>query len=374
MFSGRAPEGWINLVPVGSLPLLARRLFGVPLLADPSAIQALVLVVGPRLREGLAVAPIELPHLGTIRPEVRSAAAWRAHENLRPGHRDRAEAWARSRASERTAVPTNSSAPAYRVEGQAHGPAARDVVAVVPIHGELVAREVRAEGSSGELIGYDRIVAQVRAAVEDPAVCGVVLDIDSPGGESAGAFEAAAAIRELGQRGKRIVAVANPGAYSGGYLLASAAERVLVPESGGVGSVGVYCVHVDQSALDAKEGIRVTFISAGTGKVDGHPHAPLEEGARAFMQGRADKLYAMFVHAIANARGLAPERIREIGARTFLGGDAVALGLADAIGGLDAAIELARAPAPFPATSRDAQGSRAAVTTPAIRRASCRAR
>lgn len=301
-------------------------------MAEPRAIEACLVVVAPRLARGLEGAELQLPHLGLVAPSERTDAAWRAAESSRPGIRERASAGENP--------------------GQGSGE-----VAVIPVHGELMAREVRAAAESGSFIGYDAVVGMVRAAVSDPRVRGVVLDFDSPGGECANAFEAAAEIRELAKQ-KPIVAVANPHAFSAAYLLASACTKILVPESGAVGSIGVYTAHLDQSGFDAQKGVRITFVSAGEGKVDGHQHAPLTDTARAEMQARVDQYYDMFVRAVAAGRGLSPEQVKEIGARPKLGAEAVELGLADGIGGLEAAVELARRPAPFAPSSVAARSTR----------------
>lgn len=324
---------------MGTLLHLARRLIGVPLLAEPRAVEAFLVVLGPRVAAGIpGDVTLELPELGRVLPQERTAKALASAATARPGLPERLRG-ARAQEGEPGAT--------------SRGLVESGAVAVVQIHGELVSRDVRAQAMSGDFIGYDAIAAQVRAAVADPRVRGVVLDIDSPGGECAGAFECAAAIRDAARQ-KPVVAVANPYAFSGGYLLASAASKLLVPASGQVGSIGCYTVHLDMSGADAQRGLRFTFISAGDGKVDGHPHAPISESALAEARDRIGRYYSMFVESVAAGRGLAPEAIeKEIGARGYLGQQAVEIGLADGIGGLDAAIELAGAPqaASFPTSS-----------------------
>jgi ClpP class serine protease len=115
--------------------------------------------------------------------------------------------------------------------------------------------------------------------------------------------------------------------------------------TGGVGSVGVYAAHVDMSALLEKAGVKVTFISAGKGKVDGNPYEPLSESARKQMQAEVDRLYGAFVATVATGRGMTPEDIRKIGAQTFHGSQqAIGIGYADVAGTLEQAwFELATA-------------------------------
>lgn len=78
---------------------------------------------------------------------------------------------------------------------------------------------------------------------------------------------------------KPIWAVANDAAFSAAYAIA-AAQRVIVTETGGVGSIGVIALHIDQSVQDANDGYRYTAITAGSHKNDFSPHEPLSDVAR----------------------------------------------------------------------------------------------
>jgi ClpP class serine protease len=118
----------------------------------------------------------------------------------------------------------------------------------------------------------------------------VVLNINSPGGESSGILELANKI--YGLRSKfEIVAIANCMACSAGHWIGSAAEKFYSMVSGDVGSVGVYMMHVDQSGLLEKEGVKVSFVQAGLYKTEGNPYAPLDPTARYHIQARVDEDY-----------------------------------------------------------------------------------
>lgn len=136
----------------------------------------------------------------------------------------------------------------------------------------------------------------------------VVLNINSPGGESSGIKELAEKI--YGMRSKiETVAIANCMACSAGHWIGSAAEKFYAMESGDVGSVGVYMMHVDQSGLLEREGIKVSFVQAGLYKTEANPFQPLDETARAHLQARVDEDYAEFVGALAKYRGKSVEHI-----------------------------------------------------------------
>ena len=133
---------------------------------------------------------------------------------------------------------------------------------------------------------------------------------------------------------KPVWAVADEEAFSGAYAIASAAERLIVPRTGGLGSIGVVAVHVDRSARDAMEGFRTTTVYAGAAKNDFNPHETLKDGARQTLQAEVDRVYHLFVETVARNRGLTADAVRATEARLFFGEDAVRAGLADEVGTL----------------------------------------
>ncbi|MGH7343273.1 MAG: S49 family peptidase [Candidatus Rokuibacteriota bacterium] len=209
-------------------------------------------------------------------------------------------------------------------------------IAVIPIHGTLVRRTLGLEAESG-LTSYEAITAALGSALASPDIAGILLDIDSPGGEAAGVFDLAdriAAARAV----KPVWAVANEMAFSAAYALASGASKVWVTRMGGVGSIGVLAMHVDQSARDAKEGYRYTAVFAGERKNDLNPHEPLTSEGLAFLRSEVERIYGQFVATVAKHRGLDAEAVRDTEAALYFGGDAVQAGLGDAVGTFDEAL------------------------------------
>lgn len=206
-------------------------------------------------------------------------------------------------------------------------------IAVIPIHGTLVRRALGLEAASG-LTSYGEIGATLEAALADPAVTGILLDVDSPGGEAGGVFELAERIRAA-DAVKPVWAIASDSAFSAAYALACAASRLVVTRTGGVGSVGVIAMHVDQSVRDAQEGFRYTAITAGARKNDFSPHEQLSNEAAARLQTEVDRLYGIFVAHVAAMRGLDEDLVRATEAGLFFGPEAVTAGLADGEASLD---------------------------------------
>ena len=264
------------------LPHLAARLFGVPLAIHRPKLDVILAVLGPRVGlADLAAAPGYTPPT-------------RANSGSPPG------------------------------------------VAVIPIHGTLVRRTVGLEAESG-LTSYTGLAAQLDAAIGNPAVSAILLDIDSPGGESGGVFDLADRIRAASQI-KPVWAVANDMAFSAAYALASAASRVFVSRTGGVGSIGVIAMHVDQSEKDAQDGVHYTAVFAGDRKNDLNPHEPISSEAHAFLKAEVNRIYGLFVETVARHRGIEASAVRDTEAGLFFGQAAVAMGLADAVGTFDDAL------------------------------------
>lgn len=180
--------------------------------------------------------------------------------------------------------------------------------------------------------GYEYIMAAYRRGMGDPQVKGIAFVIDSPGGEVEGNFDLVDFMS--GEAKVKPVQAFAVSAYSAAYSIASAADKITVTRTGGVGSIGVVTSHVDMSKALAEWGYKITFIFAGKHKVDGNPYEPLPDDVKARIQTTVDKLYGMFVGIVARNRGMTEEAVRATEALTFMSDDALQIGLADAVGPL----------------------------------------
>ncbi|MFS7253256.1 S49 family peptidase [Rahnella rivi] len=208
-------------------------------------------------------------------------------------------------------------------------------VAVIPIQGTLVQKLGTLRPYSG-MTGYDGIRACFLQALNDSDVKAICLDIDSPGGEVAGCFDLVDVI--YASRGsKPIWAILSESAYSAAYALASAADKIIVPRTGGVGSVGVIVMHVDWSQKIKSDGLQVTIITYGDRKAESNPYEPLSDTARKAIQSDIDEMGRLFVSTVSRNRGIAERTVRDTEAACFLGADGVQLGLADQVSSPDAA-------------------------------------
>jgi len=160
---------------------------------------------------------------------------------------------------------------------------------VIPIIGSMVHRGSSLDAMSG-ITSYQSIKASIQSAMEDPRVECVLLEMDSPGGSVAGAFDLKDYILEA-KTTKPIYAIANDSMASAAYLIGSACTQVYATQTSRVGSIGVVAMHVDQSEKNKKDGIKPTFISAGDYKVAGNPHEKLEGSALEYLQDSVNESY-----------------------------------------------------------------------------------
>lgn len=282
---------------------IAQRAFNTPLMVDPAKALAFLTGLGPRItgRE-ISVEGVE------IAAEAQDAATVPARASLFGDDLT-------SRQSR------NGSQPFAVVDG----------IAVIEIAGTLVHRGAWIGQSSG-LTSYEGIAAQLQAALAEPAIRGIALDIDSFGGEVAGAFDLADRIRAARAQ-KPIHAFVADHALSAAYALASQADRLVLPRTGTVGSIGVVAMHSDMSGALDQKGIAVTLIHAGTRKVDANPYQPLPEAVRERIAGELEDLRQLFAETVAEGRGRRLDTLQALGteAAVFRGEAAVFAGLADEV-------------------------------------------
>ncbi len=207
----------------------------------------------------------------------------------------------------------------------------RGVVAVMQLFGLMAHHMSDMEESSGG-ISVEKFTKRFQAAVNDPNIRAIVLDVDSPGGSVLGVHELAAEIFAARER-KPVTAVANAVAFSAAFWIATAAGRFVVTPSGAVGSIGVFAAHQDFSEMEKMIGVKTTLVSAGKFKTEGNPFEPLSDEARAAIQKEVDEFFGMFVKAVARHRGVSVSDVRSgFGeGRMVLAAEAKRLGMVDAV-------------------------------------------
>lgn len=185
----------------------------------------------------------------------------------------------------------------------------------------------------------DDVIQHVQRATGDASIGAIVLDINSPGGSVVGSVDIYRALRSSH---KPIVASMGEVAASGGYYIACAAQRILARSATTTGSIGVIWQFTNAEELLRKLGVDTQIVASGEHKDEGGWHRPLDEEELAIYQSIVDQAYEDFLQVIVDNRDLPADRVRSLAdGRIFSGRQALSLGLVDAEGNLDDAIEVA---------------------------------
>lgn len=298
---------------IRSYPHILARMFGVPLLVEPGKAKTIAEGFGPRL---LGLDPWPTGGIVGIDPSALVGET--------PGE---------------SILPVHASHPRSHFAERGYYSLSDEGVATIPITGSLVHRGAWLGESSGQT-AYMALQRQVEAAISDPAVQAIVLDVDSYGGEAEGAFALAEVIRAA-DKVKPVISIANGAAASGGYALAAAARRMLVTQTAVTGSIGAIILHVDQTERDAKDGLKYSLIRAGEKKALANSHEALSDSARDELQAAVDAVRMIFAAQVATHRRMPLTKVLATEAGLFNGAEAVAQGFADGVGTLATARSLA---------------------------------
>jgi len=286
------------------MPQLAQRIFEQPLLMHPGKAAAALLSIGGRIIEGGVV--LEAASL-----------AHTAFENGRPSAGRLSDSLGRR----------------YDSEGLLPF-AIVDRAAIIPVEGTLVHKGGYVGMSSGSTSYQGMQVQITRAAKAYGAsqIKGAVFEIDSFGGEVAGAFETASLIRQLSAL-MPTMAILTDHALSSGYLMASGSRQIVMPQHGLAGSIGVIQLHLDRSDQLEQQGVKVTVLAAGKHKADLNPFEALGEETATRMLARLESARVSFAEAVAAGRGPRFNKAAALAteAQSYAGDDALRLGLVDAI-------------------------------------------
>ena len=226
------------------------------------------------------------------------------------------------------------SRPIYQVQSEEED---EDVIEVIPVLGSLVARNHGWSGDGSGLRSYRTIMMDLKAAARNPQVAGIMLDLDSFGGMSAGCERCTRLVAEVA-REKPVYGVVDLNAYSAAYSIAAACSRViLTDQTAGIGSIGCIAIHCDVSKWAGQEGFNYTVVTFGSKKDQFTPFRPLSKDDAADLQRSVDAHGLRFAETVAELRDLKLEAVLATEAGAFSGKQAIELGLADDIMSFDEA-------------------------------------
>jgi len=226
---------------------------------------------------------------------------------------------------------------------------APQTISVLSMFGVISPRAGMASDLSQMGTSLDTFASRYQAAMTDSNIAGVIVQIDSPGGNVYQVPETSDLIYSLRDNKPNVGVVTGMGASAAYFLAAQFGELVASP-SAEVGSIGVMMKHQDVSKMAEDSGVKVTFITSPRdgNKAEGNPFTPLTADTAEYLNSRTDEYYQMFLEALARGRGVnsqGPKSATSIidqswGRGRMMGaGRALELGMIDRVGTMQSEVD-----------------------------------
>ena len=201
-------------------------------------------------------------------------------------------------------------------------------VAAIDVRGLLVP-ETSGDYRSWGVTGYANLADYIQQANDDPTVTSIVLDVDSGGGYIKGIDIATEAIY---QSSKTVETFISGDMYSAAYWLGASTNKITAESKlNGVGSIGVFVVHSEESKWLERMGEKITMIRSGKWKGAYNSFMPLSEEEIERLQQGIDESASVFFNHIAAQRNIDVKTIQSWEGDDFTATKAKELGLIDVI-------------------------------------------
>jgi protease-4 len=205
--------------------------------------------------------------------------------------------------------------------------------------------------SSGEKVGVVEITGLISRSTpileelkkfrEDRSIRAIVLRVNSPGGVVGPSQEIMEEVDKT-KKMKKVVASFGSMATSGGYYVACGADLIMASPGSATGSIGVIMQLANVEQLTKKLGVDFYSLKAGALKDMGSPFKPLTPEEKAVFQTLLNNIHEQFIKDVAKNRKLPVEKVRALAdGRVYTGQEAKALGLVDALGNFNDAVQQA---------------------------------
>jgi len=239
-----------------------------------------------------------------------------------------------------------------RIRPQSVGIRPRSRIALLYVVGTIVSGKSGFDAVNGSVVGSETIIDQIRKIRDDDSIKAIVLRIDSPGGSSVASdviWRELTITREENPK-RPIVTSMSDLAASGGYYIAMPTEAIVAQPGTLTGSIGIFGGKIVIGGTLAKVGVTTESVISGANADIYSPFAPFTPAQRAKLASFMDDFYKNFLKKVADSRKSTPDAIHAVAqGRVWTGRQALGHGLVDALGGLDAAVALAKEKAKIPA-------------------------
>ena len=217
---------------------------------------------------------------------------------------------------------------------------AKQRIAVMYAEGEIMPEAADQQYNMASLI-TEKMARELIKLKEDKAVKAVVIRVNSPGGSAYVSDQIWKQVKALKEEKPVVVSMGNVAA-SGGYYISCAANQIVAEPNTLTGSIGVFGMFPNMTGLFEKLDVTSDVVKTHTFSDMGNIARPMTEAEKALVQGAIERNYRTFLSRCAEGRGMSVEAIDAIGqGRIWTGEQALANGLVDRLGDLDAAIQVA---------------------------------
>jgi len=206
----------------------------------------------------------------------------------------------------------------------------------------LITRGRGGSSSDDEGITASAFVKLLKQVEDDSTIKGVILRVDSPGGDGTASDDILHAEKNLGRKKPMVISMSDLAA-SGGYYMAITGDPIIAYPNTLTGSIGVIYARMSLHGLYDKIGVNKELLTRGHYADLDSDYSPLNDDQRQKVAGQIDAFYRSFVGKVADGRKKTFEQIEPLAqGRVWLGSQAKLNGLVDELGGLDKAVELIR--------------------------------
>jgi protease IV len=229
-------------------------------------------------------------------------------------------------------------------------PGVGDRIAILAGEGEIQRGDPdNVFGNSG-VISSGAFAKAIRQVRNDRSIKGVILRVNSPGGDASASDEILHELKLL-SRAKPLVVSMSDLAASGGYYISVTGDPIVSYPNTITGSIGVLYLKPNIHDLYNKLGIQQDVLSRGKLADIDSVSQPLSDAARQKLRESIEAIYVSFVSKVATARKKSYAQIDPIAqGRVWMGTQALQNGLVDQLGGLNRAIAMVRQRARLSAT------------------------
>ncbi len=213
-------------------------------------------------------------------------------------------------------------------------------IALLVGQGDITRGATNDSGANG--ITSAGMIRQLRAVRDDASIKGVILRIDSPGGDGIASDDILHEAKLLSQKKPTVISMSDLAA-SGGYFIAMTGDPVVAYRNTETGSIGVFFGKVNLRGLYDKLGVKKEMMKRGRFADIDTEYAPLNDEQRAKLRTEIEVFYKGFVQRVADGRRRKYDDVEPLAqGRVWTGAQAKQNGLVDEIGGLDRAIEMVK--------------------------------